>query len=55
MNVKVGTEGEIILEEVYNAIVLRCDQGDFGICMRDGGIVVMKDGKEVFNSNGLHL
>lgn len=42
---------EMVFEDVFNAIVIKTDSGDFGICQRDFGIVVMKDGKEVFNSD----
>lgn len=48
-----GCSYVVELENVYNGVGIRCDQGFFGICQRDGGIEVMRDGQTVFNSQGV--
>lgn len=40
----------IVLEDVFNGIGIKTDQGMFGIAQRDGGIEVMLDGKFVWGS-----
>jgi hypothetical protein len=48
-----GCSYVVELENVYNGVGIKCDQGFFGICQRDGGIEVMRDGQTVFNSQGV--
>jgi len=43
-------DGEIVLSDVFSGIGIRTDRGLFGIAQRDGGIEVMLDGKDVWNS-----
>lgn len=42
-------EGNIVVDEVYGrSIVFHCDLGDFAVCQRDGGIVIMDKGIGTF-------
>ena len=50
MKIHVGEHSEIVLEEVFNPVVVRTEVGDFGICQRDGGIEIMCEGELVFAS-----
>lgn len=37
MKIRADQEGNLVLEEVYNGVLLRTDEGDsIGVCMRDG-------------------
>lgn len=49
MRVEVNEDYEIIFSEVYNGIGIKTDAGTFGICQRDGGIEITKDGKLVYS------
>jgi len=44
MKLNVDEHGNIVLSEVYNAIVIKTDSGCYGIAQRDNGIEVVKDG-----------
>ena len=50
MEIEVDEDGEILLSKVYVGIGIKTDTGTFGICQRDGGIEVLKDGKPVWSS-----
>lgn len=48
MKIIVNENNDIQFEEVFLPIVVRTDVGDFGICQRDGGIEIMRNGKLEF-------
>jgi hypothetical protein len=49
MKIEAGEHGELVLTEVYNGVGIRTQgAGDFGICERDGGIEVTRDGELIF-------
>ena len=52
---KITTENnEIILSEVYNGIGIRTANGDFyGICERDNGIEILRNGEVYFTNTML--
>ncbi|KKM06433.1 hypothetical protein LCGC14_1743970 [marine sediment metagenome] len=50
MKVSVNEEYLIVLREIFNPIVISSPSGDFGICQRDGGIEIVKNGKIIFSS-----
>lgn len=50
MKLEVNEKGELIFEDVFNAIGIKTETGCFGICQRDGGIEVVKDGKTLWSS-----
>ena len=52
-NAEVEPYGDVDLEEVYNGVGIKTDQGLFGICMRDNGIEIMLDGEAVWDSHRL--
>jgi hypothetical protein len=40
---------DVIVSEAYNGVTLKTSEvGDVGLCMRDGGIWLLKDGIEFF-------
>ena len=51
MKLEVNENGEIVLGDVFNPVVVTTPNGDFGICQRDGGIEVVQNGKVIFSSN----
>jgi len=51
MKIHVSENGSIVLSDVFNAIVIATDQGEFGVAQRDGGIEVMHKGELVYSSN----
>jgi len=52
MKITVNENYEIELSEVSNAVVIATARGKYGICQRDWGIEVVKDGKIVFRDIG---
>ena len=54
MRIGVNADGEIVLSNVYNAVVIHTPQASFGVAQRDGGLEVMRDGKVVYNSLHQH-
>ena len=48
MKIEVGEDGDILFSEVYNPLCIRSAAGTFGICERDGGIEIMRNGALVF-------
>jgi len=51
MKIDVSENGSIVLSDVFNAVVIATDQGEFGVAQRDGGIEVMHKGELVYSSN----
>ena len=50
MNIKVNENGHIELSEVYLPVCIRTEHGVYGVCQRDGGLEVVKDGEIVFST-----
>jgi len=49
MRIEIGADGEFQLFEVFNGIGIVTDAGHFGICERDGGIEILRNGKQVWS------
>ena len=48
MKIHVGPNSEIVLGDVFNAIVIRTDHGDFGIAQRTKKIIFPKRDQKTF-------
>jgi hypothetical protein len=49
MKLEVGPDQSIILSEVFSGVGIKTDMGTFGVCQRDGGIEVTREGVQVFS------
>lgn len=50
MKINVSENGSIVLSDVFNAVIIATDEGEFGVAQRDGGIEVMHKGIMVYSS-----
>jgi hypothetical protein len=50
MKIEVNEDRDIELSDVFNALVVRTEDGRYGICQRDGGLEVVRDGTTVYSS-----
>ena len=47
--IEIYTSGGVLIEKCYTGVLIETEIADFGICQRDGGIEVTRDGKLVFS------
>lgn len=50
MKIVVNADRNLMLEDVFEPIVIRTVTGDFAVCQRDGGIEVSRNGTLVYQS-----
>ncbi len=50
MRIDVNQKGDVVLTDVFNGIIIRTDDGDFGVSQRDDGIEITHKGNLVWHS-----
>jgi len=50
MKVEVNEQGQIVLKEVYNSVILETEEGNkFAICMRDDTVEMSVAGSDIWH------